>query len=263
MRPTRHHQDRRDHRLGHRRGQFPDRHQEPRSATGKVARIARPRAALPPPVCRSVHQPSGHANLCHAQPNSQTNPRFFDRSTRGDRRAVYRGRDTHDAAIAGGAAARPFTTHHNALDIDLFLRVAPELYLKRLLVGGMSRVFEINRNFRNEGIDHSHNPEFTMLELYQAFGDYHTMMTVTEQLIHTLATKSVAQKSCRLATMKIEYSLPFKRMKYHDLFVEHNGFAASDHDKLVAKARQLGIDLTARTTMCCCKRYGKQRLNTN
>lgn len=91
-------------------------------------------------------------------------------------------------SIAGGAAARPFTTHHNALDLDLFLRVAPELYLKRLLVGGLPRVFEINRNFRNEGIDHSHNPEFTMLELYQAFGDYRSMMDLTERLIHTLAT---------------------------------------------------------------------------
>lgn len=144
--------------------------------------------------------------------------------------------------IAGGAAARPFKTHHNALDLNLFLRVAPELYLKRLLVGGMSRVFEINRNFRNEGIDHSHNPEFTMLELYQAFGDYHAMMTVTEQLIHTLATNVCGEEKLPFGDHEVEYSLPFKRMKYHDLFVEHNGFPASDYDKLVAKARQLGID---------------------
>ena len=86
-------------------------------------------------------------------------------------------------AIAGGAAARPFVTHHNALDIDLFLRIAPELHLKRLLVGGMERVFEIGRVFRNEGISPKHNPEFTMLEAYQAYGDYHSMMDLTEALI--------------------------------------------------------------------------------
>ena len=104
--------------------------------------------------------------------------------------------------IAGGAAARPFITHHNALDSKLYLRVAPELYLKRLLVGGMPRVFEINRNFRNEGIDHSHNPEFTMLELYQAFGDYNSMMALTEQLIHSLAQEICGAKpSCRSPIM--------------------------------------------------------------
>ena len=85
--------------------------------------------------------------------------------------------------MAGGAAARPFSTHHNALDMDLFMRIAPELYLKRLLVGGMPRVFEINRNFRNEGIDRSHNPEFTMMEVYEAFGDCWTMLELTESLV--------------------------------------------------------------------------------
>ena len=84
--------------------------------------------------------------------------------------------------IAGGAAARPFITHHNTLDIDLYLRIAPELYLKRLIVGGLDRVYEINRNFRNEGISTSHNPEFTMLEFYQAYSDYHDLMTLTEEL---------------------------------------------------------------------------------
>ncbi|MCP4374883.1 MAG: lysine--tRNA ligase, partial [bacterium] len=86
-------------------------------------------------------------------------------------------------SICGGAAARPFITHHNTLDQELFMRVSPELYLKRLLVGGMEKVFEINRNFRNEGIDTSHNPEFTMMELYQAYGDYEVMMEITEELI--------------------------------------------------------------------------------
>jgi lysyl-tRNA synthetase class 2 len=89
--------------------------------------------------------------------------------------------------IAGGAAARPFTTHHNALDLDLFLRIAPELYLKRLVVGGFDRVYEINRNFRNEGVSTQHNPEFTMLEFYQAYANYHDLMTLTEELISFVA----------------------------------------------------------------------------
>jgi lysyl-tRNA synthetase class 2 len=90
-------------------------------------------------------------------------------------------------SIAGGAAAKPFTTHHNALDLDLFLRIAPELYLKRLVVGGLERVYEINRNFRNEGISTQHNPEFTMLEFYQAYANYHDLMTLTEELIQQVA----------------------------------------------------------------------------
>ena len=89
--------------------------------------------------------------------------------------------------VAGGAAARPFRTHHNALDMDLFLRIAPELYLKRLVVGGMDRVYEINRNFRNEGISTQHNPEFTMLEFYQAYANYHDLMTLTEELVKQVA----------------------------------------------------------------------------
>ncbi len=89
--------------------------------------------------------------------------------------------------IAGGAAARPFTTHHNTLDMELFLRIAPELYLKRLIVGGLERVYEINRNFRNEGIDRQHNPEFTMLEFYEAYADYHDLMNLTEELLRKVA----------------------------------------------------------------------------
>ncbi len=89
--------------------------------------------------------------------------------------------------IAGGAAARPFRTHHNALDLDLFLRIAPELYLKRLVVGGLDRVYEINRNFRNEGVSTQHNPEFTMLEFYQAYANYLDLMQITEELIEFVA----------------------------------------------------------------------------
>ena len=149
-------------------------------------------------------------------------------------------------AIAGGAAARPFTTHHNALDIDLFLRIAPELYLKRLLVGGMSRVFEINRNFRNEGLSPRHNPEFTMLELYQAFGDYESMMQITELLINTLAGEISDGALLPFGDHQISYTLPFRRAKYHDLFEERNGFAPDDHDKLVDKAGRLGIEITGK-----------------
>ncbi len=143
--------------------------------------------------------------------------------------------------VAGGAAARPFTTHHHALDIDLFLRVAPELYLKRLLVGGFSRVFEINRNFRNEGIDHCHNPEFTMLELYQAFGDYRSMMVLAERLIHRLAVEVGGSKRLPFGNHHLDFSLPFERSSYHDLFAVHNGFDASNHSKLVDRARELGL----------------------
>src|SRR5437016_12944451 len=89
--------------------------------------------------------------------------------------------------IAGGAVARPFVTHHNTLDMDLYLRIAPELYLKRLTVGGLDRVYEINRNFRNEGISTRHNPEFTMLEFYQAYQDYHYLMDLTEALLREVA----------------------------------------------------------------------------
>ena len=144
--------------------------------------------------------------------------------------------------IAGGAAARPFVTHHNALDIDMYMRIAPELYLKRLLVGGMPRVFEINRNFRNEGIDHSHNPEFTMLELYQAFGDYNTMMTITETMFNTLASDLAGLTTLPFRDEQINLDVPFRRVGYHDLFTEHNGFDAGDHPKLVDKAIQLGIE---------------------
>jgi lysyl-tRNA synthetase class 2 len=109
-------------------------------------------------------------------------------------------------AIAGGAAAKPFKTHHNALDLDLSLRIAPELYLKRLVVGGMDRVYEINRNFRNEGIDTSHNPEFTMLEFYQAYANYHDLMDLTIELISTVA-KEVNDDSTKTTFNDIEIDL--------------------------------------------------------
>ncbi|QDU72412.1 lysine--tRNA ligase [Mucisphaera calidilacus] len=143
--------------------------------------------------------------------------------------------------LAGGAAARPFVTHHNTLDMELYLRIAPELYLKRLLVGGMSRVFEINRNFRNEGVSPRHNPEFTMLELYQAYGNYETMMALTETLINHVAREIMGSKVLPFGDHEIEYHLPFRRATYHDLFEEHNGFPSSDAEKVRLKAEQLAI----------------------
>ena len=100
--------------------------------------------------------------------------------------------------IAGGATARPFVTHHNALDIDLYLRIAPELYLKRLIVGGYDKVFELARVFRNEGLSTRHNPEFTMLELYEAFADYHDMMRLTEELIADAAAAAIGEDERRV-----------------------------------------------------------------
>jgi lysyl-tRNA synthetase class 2 len=114
--------------------------------------------------------------------------------------------------IAGGALARPFVTHHNALDMRLYLRIAPELYLKRLVVGGIDRVFEINRNFRNEGISTQHNPEFTMLEFYWAYVDYQTLMTFTEELLATVARQVTGGAECAFGAHTISFAAPFRRL---------------------------------------------------
>lgn len=118
--------------------------------------------------------------------------------------------------IPGGAEARPFVTHHNALDMDLYLRIAPELYLKRLLVGGMEKVYEINRSFRNEGISTLHNPEFTMLELYSAYGDYQEMMVLTENLISHLVSEISGSREIYLGDTKIDFALPWKKIFWED-----------------------------------------------
>ena len=157
--------------------------------------------------------------------------------------------------VAGGAAARPFTTHHNTLDMQLFMRIAPELYLKRLLVGGLPRVFEINRNFRNEGVDRSHNPEFTAMEVYEAFGDCWTMLELTESLLWHLACGVAEEDRSRgeevggtaeapilpFGELAIDYARPFDRVSYGDLFAKACGFEMSDFEKTRAKARELGI----------------------
>src|SRR3954454_7769913 len=114
--------------------------------------------------------------------------------------------------IAGGAIARPFTTHHNALDMDLFLRIAPELYLKRLTVGGLDKVFEIKRNFRNEGISTQHNPEFTMMEFYEAYADYQALMRMTEEMIATVAREAIASNQITFGEHQISLQPPFVRL---------------------------------------------------
>ena len=122
--------------------------------------------------------------------------------------------------IAGGAAARPFITHHNALNIPLYLRIAPELYLKRLVVGGLERVYEINRNFRNEGVDTRHNPEFTMMELYQAYADYHDMMALTEQMVAHICQQVNGTLQIAWGDHTIDLTPPWRRATMRDLVRE-------------------------------------------
>jgi lysyl-tRNA synthetase class 2 len=153
--------------------------------------------------------------------------------------------------IAGGAAAKPFVTHHNSLDLDLFLRISPELFLKRLLVGGMEKVFEINRNFRNEGLSRQHNPEFTMLEVYQAYGDYNVMMDLTEEIISSLVAR-ISHPACetsdeqgmlvQFGDLTIDFSRPWRRAKYAELLKGYSGCDIDDIEAIRAKARELELD---------------------
>jgi lysyl-tRNA synthetase, class II len=160
-------------------------------------------------------------------------------------------------AIAGGAAARPFITHHNALDIPLYLRIALELHLKRLMVGGIERVYELSRLFRNEGIDATHNPEFTMLEAYQAYGNYESMMDLTEAIVvnaarvvlkHARPTTGPApsEENGRLVfpwgDLTVDLTPPWQRLRYEDAFREHVGCDMRDRDAVVAAAQRNGID---------------------
>ena len=140
--------------------------------------------------------------------------------------------------IAGGAAARPFITHHNTLDIDMYLRIALELHLKRLIVGGFDRVYEIGRVFRNEGMDTRHNPEFTLLELYQAYTDYNGMMDLTEELIRTVAKKVLGTAQISYGGTAIDLEKPFERLSMADAVKKYAGvdFAAVS---TVEEAREL------------------------
>ena len=153
--------------------------------------------------------------------------------------------------IAGGAAARPFVTHHNALDMSLFLRIAPELYLKRLLVGGFDRVYEINRNFRNEGISTKHNPEFTMLELYQAYADYEDMMELTENLVSTVTYRVLGSTSVTYEDQEINLAAPWTRLpmleavkKYSDL--DFSNITTDEQARIEAK--NIGVEVEAKDT---------------
>jgi lysyl-tRNA synthetase class 2 len=144
-------------------------------------------------------------------------------------------------AIAGGAAARPFITHHNTLDIDLYLRIALELHLKRLLVGGMEKVYEIGRVFRNEGISPRHNPEFTMLELYQSYANYHTMMDLTEGVIVDCVKAVSDSLQLPYGDKAIDFSPPWQRACYANLFRQHVGVPMDDSNAVRAAAEKTGF----------------------
>ena len=144
--------------------------------------------------------------------------------------------------IAGGAAAKPFITHHNALDMDLYLRIAPELFWKRLLVGGMEKVFEVNRNFRNEGLSPRHNPEFTMMEIYQAYADYNTMMELTESLIGAAVEKHCESAKMQFGEHTIDFTRPWKRISYSELFNKYCGCDMSDIAAIRKTAKSVGIE---------------------
>jgi lysyl-tRNA synthetase class 2 len=145
--------------------------------------------------------------------------------------------------IPGGANAKPFITHHNALDQEMYLRIAPELYLKRLVVGGFERVFEINRSFRNEGISVRHNPEFTMMEFYAAYWDYRDLMDFTEALLRDTAQKSVHTLKLSYAGKPVDLSKPFERLTIREAIVRHTeaGDNVDNRDWLVNQLRKLGL----------------------
>jgi lysyl-tRNA synthetase class 2 len=154
--------------------------------------------------------------------------------------------------IAGGALARPFVTHHNALDMQLYMRIAPELYLKRLTVGGIERVYEINRNFRNEGISTQHNPEFTMLEFYQAYSDYQALMVMTEEMLSTVARESIGTDQVKFGEHDISLAPPYRRVSLREgartkasekLGVEVADAELRNAESAAAIAKKLGLEL--------------------
>lgn len=149
--------------------------------------------------------------------------------------------------IPGGAIARPFVTHHNALDIELYLRIANELYLKRLIVGGFDWVYEFSRNFRNEGMDRTHNPEFTILEFYVAYKDYLWMMETTEQMLEQTAIATNGSTVSVVAGVQIDFKAPYRRVSIYDAIKEHTGIDISemDEDGLRGVCKQLKIDTDA------------------
>ena len=151
-------------------------------------------------------------------------------------------------SIPGGAAARPFTTHHNALDVPMYMRIANELYLKRLIVGGFEWVYEFSRNFRNEGMDRTHNPEFTVLEFYTAYKDYEWMMDTTEQLLEKAAIATNGVATVMAGENEISFKAPYKRISMYDAIKEHTGFDISemDEDGIRGVCQQLNIHADAK-----------------
>jgi lysyl-tRNA synthetase class 2 len=147
--------------------------------------------------------------------------------------------------IPGGATARPFITHHNALDVQMYLRIAPELYLKRLVVGGFDRVFEINRNFRNEGLSTRHNPEFTMVEFYQAYSDYRDMMDLTEDMLRTVAREVLGKTEVEYQGETFDFGKPFARMTVVESILHFNPEISREQldDMAQAKAIAKGLGI--------------------
>ncbi|MBQ0796529.1 lysine--tRNA ligase [Zhongshania sp.] len=149
--------------------------------------------------------------------------------------------------IPGGASAKPFVTHHNALSMDMYLRIAPELYLKRLVVGGIERVFEINRNFRNEGLSTRHNPEFTMIEFYQAYADYKDMMDLTEAMLRNTAQEVLGTTTINYQGSEYDFAKPFTRLSVFDSVLQYNADISaaqlSDMAQATAIAKKLGVDV--------------------
>ncbi len=146
-------------------------------------------------------------------------------------------------SLPGGAVARPFITHHNTLDMELYLRIAPELFLKRLVVGGITRVFEINRNFRNEGISTQHNPEFTMLEFYQAYADYHDLMDFTENMMQALTQEILGTQQITYQGINLDFSKPFARMTVKESILHFNRNIKSDAIDNLEAARKIATQL--------------------
>ncbi len=221
----------------------------------------------PLPIAKEEVDPDTGAKVVHsgfADTQARYRQRYADLAVHSEVREVFRARTRMISAIRrfldgrdylevetpvlqpiyGGAAARPFTTHHNALDQRLFLRIADELYLKRLIVGGFERVYEIGKDFRNEGIDRSHNPEFTMLEFYQAFADYEDMMTLVEELLGTVAEEVTGSRVVTYQGESIDFSPAFLRLPFLPTLSEAMGDDVRElSDKeLKARARAVGED---------------------
>ncbi|MCB9896209.1 MAG: lysine--tRNA ligase [Planctomycetes bacterium] len=242
-----------------------------RTRTGEITLFASElrfltKALSVPPLPREFTDEAGNKKTVDAltDPEQRHRKRYLDLMVHGDVRARFEQRSSVVSTIRhyletegflevetpmmhpvpGGARARPFITHHNALGMNLYLRIAPELYLKRLLVGGFERVFEINRNFRNEGIDHTHNPEFTMLELYEAYADYERMMDLTQGMIVAAAKALRGNDDLKFQWNghEIDLTPPFRRAKYADLFKEAVGFEMTDKDKVAAEAKRIEVD---------------------